>query len=279
MKLQTKKKDKFIHISLSISIILHVIAIAIYVLFLPLREEQNTDAILVEMLKMPLQRSMRRPRHKPHIMELNPHKENQPWRKPNTPNLLYRFTLQSVPSTYADLAWDSSSYLREPMTTAGIITTNLSILNHIAVPLKNPVRSPLYKIDTIVRNNWQLDIVPPQFVKFDTPKIEADFFHNAKQDELSVFLAKIKEKVERAKRYPSLARKKEFEGVVKLEFCILQDGSLKEVTITQPSKYEMLNKVAVETIRRAHPYPKIPKVLNKAELWIELPIVFQLKEK
>ena len=276
--MQSKKKNKVISISLSISIIAHIIAIVIYAAFFSKQKEQNTDAILVEMLKIPLQRSIRQPRHKPRVTHLHPLEENHLLQKLEMPNIPCQITSESMPSTYAALEWDNTSYIQEPVKAAKFTTVKLNTLP-VAMPLvKTSMIHPFHKVDDIFRNNWNFDM-PEHLVELDIGKIEADFFLNTRQDELSAFQAKIREKIEHAKKYPHLARKKGFEGVVQITFCILQDGTVKEVIITKPSGYEILNNAAVETIKRGQPYPEIPKVLNKTILWIELPIVFELKEK
>jgi TonB family protein len=277
--LQSKKKNKVISISLSISIIAHIIAIVIYVAFFSKQKEQNTDAILVEMLKVPLQRSIRQPRHKPRIItKLHPLEENHLLQKLEMPNVPFQITSESMPSTYAALEWDNTSYIREPVKAAKFTMVKLNTLPVAMHLVKTSMIRPFHKVDDIFRNNWNFDM-QEHLVELDIGKIEADFFLNTRQDELSAFQAKIREKIEQAKEYPPLARKKGFEGVVQLTFCILQDGTVKEVIITKPSEYEMLNNAAVETIKRGQPYPEIPKTLHKTALWIELSIVFDLKEK
>ncbi|HIE27620.1 TPA: energy transducer TonB [Candidatus Poribacteria bacterium] len=277
MKLQTKKKSKVIQISLSISIIAHIVAIVIYVASLSHQEEQNTNAIFVEMLKMPSRRSVRRPRHKPRVMELHPLEENQSWQKPVAPSIPIQITSESVFSTYADLELDSSSYLREPVKETKFTADSLNTLYPFTVHLiKSSVIRPVHKFDNIdQRNKWNFDM-PTHIVELDSIE-SVDLLCQTRHDELSAFQTQIREKIEKAKRYPPLARKKGFEGVVQLKFCILQDGRVKEVFITTPSEYEILDNAAVETIRRAQPYPKIPKTLTQNSLWIELSIVFELK--
>jgi len=78
--------------------------------------------------------------------------------------------------------------------------------------------------------------------------------------------------VQRSITYPNIARKMGWEGRVLLSITLSEDGSLKDVKVLESSGYQVLDKNAVDTVKRvAHLFPKPP-----AEVIIKLPINYKL---
>lgn len=71
--------------------------------------------------------------------------------------------------------------------------------------------------------------------------------------------------------YPHVARKRGLEGKVVVSFIVCADGEAQDITITESSGFEILDKSAVEAVRKASPFPKPPV---KAALII--PVVYKL---
>ncbi len=84
--------------------------------------------------------------------------------------------------------------------------------------------------------------------------------------------SKIRAAIERAKRYPSFARKRGIEGTVSAEFSINAEGLPENVSIKKSSGFTILDSAAKETILRAAPFPV---VAGK----IEIPITFRLRHE
>lgn len=78
-------------------------------------------------------------------------------------------------------------------------------------------------------------------------------------------LAEIRARIERAKRYPLLARKFGVEGRSLVRFQINTDGKPETVSLKSTSGSKLLDDEAIETIRRAAPYPLYADPL---EIWI-----------
>lgn len=68
--------------------------------------------------------------------------------------------------------------------------------------------------------------------------------------------------------YPSQAVRLGLEGVVRIDFAISKDGSLKYAKITSTSGHEILDLAAVEALKAASPYAPLPSELNKEHLVI-----------
>ena len=81
--------------------------------------------------------------------------------------------------------------------------------------------------------------------------------------EMDNFLAEILMRIEKAKYYPSVARKRGMTGTITCKFSIFPDGSVKDISLVKSSKYKLLNKAAVEAIKKGAPYPDFPSSFKK----------------
>lgn len=73
--------------------------------------------------------------------------------------------------------------------------------------------------------------------------------------------------------YPPIARRMGWEGRVVLIIRLCEDGTLKEVRVAESSGYEILDRNAVETVRKvAHLFPKPP-----VEVVVRLPVSYRLE--
>lgn len=87
----------------------------------------------------------------------------------------------------------------------------------------------------------------------------------------------IKQKIEENKRYPLLARNKGIEGKVWIKFEILKNGNVKDIKIVKSSHHQILDKAAIESIKKANPFPPFPEGLKESSLIINICLRFQLK--
>ncbi|MGY3440968.1 MULTISPECIES: energy transducer TonB [unclassified Bradyrhizobium] len=78
--------------------------------------------------------------------------------------------------------------------------------------------------------------------------------------------------VARYRRYPSAARSGRLHGLVETLFSMQRDGSVVEVWVKTSSGEAVLDKAAVDAIRRAQPLPPIPWGLPdrlNIQIWLE----------
>ncbi|EOC7417203.1 energy transducer TonB [Campylobacter upsaliensis] len=95
---------------------------------------------------------------------------------------------------------------------------------------------------------------------------------SSKQSEESA-LNKIQEAIQKAQIYPLIAQKKHMSGVVKVEFMWMSDKTLADLKIIQSSGYTLLDKSALESIRKASlNFPSYERNLK-----ITLPISYEIK--
>ncbi len=76
--------------------------------------------------------------------------------------------------------------------------------------------------------------------------------------------------------YPDAGRQAGLQGVVKLSLRISYDGTLLETKIEKSSGNELLDNNALKTIEGIATYPPFPPAVEEKELWIDIPINYQL---
>lgn len=94
--------------------------------------------------------------------------------------------------------------------------------------------------------------------------------------EMLVFYDYIKRKIQENKKYPYPAKKENIEGIVEMQFSINECGLLKDVAVIHSSGYKILDEEAVATIKRASPYPAIPKKLNTNFLQLQVKLIYKI---
>jgi len=87
----------------------------------------------------------------------------------------------------------------------------------------------------------------------------------------------VKQKIEKVRRYPSWAKRQGIEGDVYLSFIVLSNGLSKDTKIIHFSGSKILDEEAVATIKRANPFPPLPKEIAQDFVFMEVTIVFTLK--
>lgn len=94
----------------------------------------------------------------------------------------------------------------------------------------------------------------------------------------SGFSKEIWTRIASAKRYPKIARNRGYEGSPVVGFILGNDGRLQDIHIIEPSRHAILDREAMEAVRRAAPYPPIPSELKMDSISFRLPVSFILEE-
>ena len=120
----------------------------------------------------------------------------------------------------------------------------------------------------------------PQEIVMDAPLREPRKEHveviDPQEEAMLRYQDMIRQRIEAHRRYPRWAKQQGFEGTVCLSFIVLESGQAKNIRIVRPSGFIILDNEAVSTVRRASPFPPIPKKLNRSQLDIEVAIAFRL---
>ncbi len=113
----------------------------------------------------------------------------------------------------------------------------------------------------------------PETIKtvLDSPDNDLGYLRNG-------FSSDVRGKIAIAKYYPGLAREKGWEGKPVIEFQIGKNGELLDSSIAVSSTHEILDLAALDAVKKASPYPKIPKSLQTDSIKFKLPISFRLSE-
>jgi protein TonB len=90
------------------------------------------------------------------------------------------------------------------------------------------------------------------------------------------YMEMVRLRIEKHKRYPSLARVKNIEGRVTIRFMITPQGNVKKVEIVKSSQHKILDRAALRAVKDASPFPKPPGHIYQGELTLEVSIVFEL---
>jgi len=76
--------------------------------------------------------------------------------------------------------------------------------------------------------------------------------------------------------YPDAAREAGFQGTVKLSLKLSHQGDLLDLKVKDPSGYKVLDDDAFNTAQKASPYPPFPPTIKEKEIWVDIPIIYQL---
>ena len=92
----------------------------------------------------------------------------------------------------------------------------------------------------------------------------------------SEYLAKVKNKIEKNKVYPKVAKRLNQTGKVIVSFDILKDGKITNIKIIHKSKFEKLDEASIELLTNIGFFEAIPNELNKTIWNIQIPINYQI---
>lgn len=84
-------------------------------------------------------------------------------------------------------------------------------------------------------------------------------------------------RLQRAKRYPDLARSRGDQGVATVSFTMDRAGRVLAVTLVRSSGSSLLDEEAAALVRRAEPLPRLPDEIAGATLTLTVPISFALR--
>jgi len=92
--------------------------------------------------------------------------------------------------------------------------------------------------------------------------------------DLRNYINGVQNKISRYVQYPPQAKGTGWYGTVKLGLLVSGNGNLKDIEVIQSSGYNLLDEAAKLAVKKASPFPPIPKELNLNELRIEIPITY-----
>lgn len=95
---------------------------------------------------------------------------------------------------------------------------------------------------------------------------------------LDSYLAVVFERLALAKSYPETARRMGQQGEVSLAFTISRNGNLEgEIELSEPCRFGVLNRSAVDCVKRGAPFPPLPEYVLTEYLCLTVRISFDLE--
>lgn len=95
--------------------------------------------------------------------------------------------------------------------------------------------------------------------------------------EMEAYQEMVRARIEREKKYPPQARRRQEEGRVTLHFTVGSDGRLANLSVVRSSRSQALDEAAQEAVRRGAPYPAPPgHLLVGGGMALEITIAFEL---
>lgn len=85
------------------------------------------------------------------------------------------------------------------------------------------------------------------------------------------------EAIEREKFYPSLARRLNQEGIIRVGFTVLADGHITNIHLLEPSAATALNQGAIEAIKRVGQFKPIPPALGMQSMDLSIGLIYKLR--
>jgi protein TonB len=82
----------------------------------------------------------------------------------------------------------------------------------------------------------------------------------------------------RYKRYPRVAMDNNWEGRVEVRMVVGANGMIASISIKTGTGHDILDKQALDMIRKAKPLTPIPSALRGKEFTVDIPVIFSLKE-
>ena len=91
---------------------------------------------------------------------------------------------------------------------------------------------------------------------------------------LSNYPGKVAAKLRRALRYPAEAKRQKLRGQVRVSFVVSAGGGVSSIRVVSSSGSPILDRAALETVRRAAPFPSIPDGAGRSSWPFTVPLAF-----
>lgn len=79
------------------------------------------------------------------------------------------------------------------------------------------------------------------------------------------------------KKYPRLAQMRGWQGIVRVRLEMSAEGAVISSVVSESSGHEILDKQALEMVRKATPLPQPPEILRNQAFTILVPVAFRLE--
>jgi TonB family protein len=115
----------------------------------------------------------------------------------------------------------------------------------------------------------------PEDTKVALAKLESP---DLKKEALIAYVQEIAGYIADRIDYPWAARQGKIEGTLRLSLRISDAGEILDINISESSGSSVLDENALRIAKQISPYPSFPRGITEKYLWIQVPIVYNLKE-
>ena len=142
---------------------------------------------------------------------------------------------------------------------------------------KTPEKTPEKVVEKENENIEKMAVAEQNEISTKQESIIQSNSNNERNKNLeSEYLAKVKNKIEKNKVYPKVAKRLNQTGKVIVSFDILKDGKITNIKIIHKSKFEKLDEASIELLTNIGFFEAIPNELNKTVWNIQIPINYQI---
>lgn len=150
--------------------------------------------------------------------------------------------------------------------------------------IKKTKKVKLKKIEKkIIKKPIEKPVVKPIVKKIEKKEIKkvntvnkAQSLQKYKQHK-QTYLTKLRAKIDRNKKYPSISRRLKEQGVVSVSFRVLKNGLFENIKVSKGSGKRRLDKAAIKALEQTNHFHSFPKEIKDDFLDITLQIAFKLK--
>ncbi len=142
-----------------------------------------------------------------------------------------------------------------------------------------PILGALFRSKDFRLGDTELVIsITPKILKYGDMRqdIEDETSAQYSDDPAEAYVHMVQQLILKNVAYPMEAKRANISGQVVLSLHILSTGQLVNVVVSDSSGHKLLDNVAVYTVKRLAPFPVFPGSLTLKEIWVEIPIAYQL---
>jgi TonB family protein len=122
-------------------------------------------------------------------------------------------------------------------------------------------------IDKSMNNEVEVSQQINQASHTDSPRQTASMSKDELKRVVDSYRRKIYQRINEMREYPAYARRLRQEGIVRLHFTLIKNGTLKgSVKLVRGCEYPLLNNAGVRTIHLSNPFPSFPESVPFEEL-------------
>jgi periplasmic protein TonB len=103
------------------------------------------------------------------------------------------------------------------------------------------------------------------------PASDGNSVESAKQKYLKEHFTYIRDLIQKKLTYPRIARQMGWTGKVVISFIINTDGNVRDITVTEGSGFDILDKNTIEIVKKSSPFPMPP-----VEAQLLIPVKYNL---